>query len=387
MSKNKRRFKRIETNLVHAGSLEETTAGSLVTPVFQSTVYKHDPSQSYERIRYPRLSTSPNHDVLHQRLAAVESAETAVVAASGMAAITTTILALCKSSDHLLAHNCLYGGTQMFLNHHVPSLAIDHATIDAGDPSTWTAALKPNTRIIYVEAITNPLMEVGELDAVVQFARNHQLVSVIDSTFATPINFRPLEIGFDIAIHSATKYLGGHSDLCAGVVAGSERMVAPVRELLHVLGGSLDPSVCFLLERGLKTLALRVRQQNKNAMELAGFLRSHTNIRQVNYCGLKDNPSYPAADRLFSGFGGMLSFRTDSVDRAKRFLNRVKIAAHSASLGGVETLVIRPATSSHAGLSAEEREKMGITDDLVRVSVGIEAVEELIEDFQQALAG
>jgi cystathionine beta-lyase/cystathionine gamma-synthase len=238
-----------------------------------------------------------------------------------------------------------------------------------------------------VEAISNPLMEVGDLEAVVAFAREHNLISMIDNTFATPVNFRPLEIGIDLVMHSATKYLNGHSDIVAGAVIGSETHVHKVRHLLLHLGGSMDPHACFLLERGLKTLVLRVARQNENAGRLAEFLAGRPEIRQVNYPGLPSDPGHAFARKLFSGYGGMLSFYAESAETAEAFLRRVKIPLHAASLGGVETLVVRPSRSSHLGQTPEDRERLGITDDLIRVSVGIEDADELVADFKQAIAG
>jgi cystathionine beta-lyase/cystathionine gamma-synthase len=340
---------------------------------------------SYAAVRYIRLNNSPNHRMLGERLAAIESGETALVTGSGMAAITSTILAFVKSGEHILSHRALYGGTQNFLDDDGPSLKIAHTGIDMSDPADWETALRPETRMIYVESISNPLMEVGDLEAVVAFARKHDLISVIDNTFATPVNFRPLEIGFDLSLHSATKYLNGHSDIVAGVVVGTQEHVDRVRHKLNHLGGSLDPHACFLLERGLKTLAVRVERQNDNAKQLARFLAERPEVRKVQYPGLPSDPGHARAKKLFSGFGGMLSFYADSAARAARFLDSVRIPLHAPSLGGTESLVVRPGRSSHLGLPAAERERLGVTDDLVRVSVGIESADELIEDFEQAL--
>ncbi len=237
-----------------------------------------------------------------------------------------------------------------------------------------------------METISNPLMEVGDLEAVAGFARSHGLISVIDNTFATPVGFRPREHGFDLVVHSATKYLNGHSDIGAGVVIGSAEHVDRVRHLQLHFGGVLDPHACFLFERGLKTLALRVGRQNDNALALARFLDGRPEVRAVRYPGLPSDPGHAVASRLFDGYGGMLSFYADSAARAERFVERVRIPLHAASLGCVETLVVRPSRSSHLGMTAEERAKLGITDDLIRVSVGIENVDELIEDFSRALA-
>lgn len=382
------KFDTLDTNLVHAGRPRPHVEGAVVTPVFQSANYLMGDESTYDAVRYIRLSNSPNHHTLQARLAAIESAEAALVTASGMAAISTVVLANLQSGEHLLAQRTLYGGSQSFLDQDADRLGITHSAIDIADPggaSSWQRALTPNTRLVYVESISNPLMEVGDLEAVVAFARQHDLISVIDNTFATPVNFRPLELGFDLVVHSATKYLNGHSDLVAGAVIGSTDAVDRVRHLLLHLGGSMDPHACFLLERGLKTLALRVGRQNETAARLARFLEAHPAVRKVNYPGLTGDPSHRYASRLFSGCGGMLSFYLGDAGRAEGFLDRVTLPIHAASLGGVESLVVRPSRSSHLGLEPVERERLGITDDLIRVSVGIEDADELIADFEQAL--
>ena len=240
--------------------------------------------------------------------------------------------------------------------------------------------------MVYVESITNPLMEVGDLRGIVAFARENSLVSVIDNTFATPVNFRPLEVGFDLVVHSATKYLNGHSDIVAGAVVGSTEKVEKVRQLMLHTGGSADPHACFLLERGMKTLAIRMERHNRNGQTLAEFLAGHPAVEKVNYPGLPDDPGYEYARDLFTGTSGMLSFYCGSAQAAEKLLDRVRIPVHAASLGGPETLVVRPARSSHLGQTAEERERLRITDDLIRVSVGIEDIDELVEDFDRALS-
>jgi len=383
------RFKTLDTNLVHAGRPHPSVEGAVVTPIFQSANYEMGDEATYDAVRYIRLSNSPNHHVLQARLAVAESAEAALVTASGMAAISTAILSHVQAGEHVLTQRTLYGGTQSFLHQDASRLGISHTAIDIADPAgarSWELALTSQTRLIYVESISNPLMEVGDLEAVVAFARERGLVTVIDNTFATPVNFRPLELGFDLVVHSATKYLNGHSDLVAGAVIGSMTAVDRVRHVLLHLGGSLDPNTCFLLERGLKTLALRVQRQNETAARLARFLEQQPAVRHVNYPGLVSNPGHRYAARLFSGFGGMLSIYLEDARLAERFLERLTLPIHAASLGGVESLVVRPARSSHLGLEPAERERLGITDDLIRVSVGIEDAEELIADFEQALA-
>jgi cystathionine beta-lyase/cystathionine gamma-synthase len=380
------RYRTLDTNLVHAGRPVPAIEGAVVTPVFQSANYLMGQETEYGSVRYIRLNNSPNHQTLHARLAAIESTAAALVTASGMAAITSTIFSLVRSGEHVVAHESLYGGAQSWFQHDAAHFGIGYTPIDARRDADWEKALHPATRMIYVEGITNPLMQVLDLEAVVRFARRHGLVSVIDNTFPSPYNFRPAEIGFDIVVHSATKYLNGHSDLVAGVVAGSQEHVDRVRNTVNHLGGALDPHACFLLERGLKTLALRVERQNQIALALARFLAEHPKIRRVNYPGLENDPGHPIARKLFRGFGGMISFYTRTPEQAAHLLERLRIPLHAASLGSVESLVVRPSRSSHLGLSAAERDRLGVTDDLVRVSVGIESVDELIEDFEQALA-
>jgi cystathionine beta-lyase/cystathionine gamma-synthase len=324
---------------------------------------------------------------LHAKLADLEGSETALVTASGMAAISTTLLTVLSAGDHLLAQNCLYGGTHDFVTREFAGLGLSMDFIDADRPDGWRALLKPNTRAVYVEAMTNPLLEVADLRAVAEFARAHGLISIIDNTFASPVNFRPIEAGFDLVLHSATKYLNGHSDIVAGAVAGSSALIERIRHKANHLGGSLDPHAAFLLNRGLKTLALRVRYQNESALRLAQFLEAHAAVDRVHYAGLESHPRHVRARSLFAGFGGVLSFELKgSAERADEFARRVRIPAVAPSLGGVHTLLTRPATTSHSGLSREDRERLGISERLLRLSVGIEATEDLLEDFAQALA-
>jgi cystathionine beta-lyase/cystathionine gamma-synthase len=303
-----------------------------------------------------------------------------------MAAISTTLLSVLTAGDHLLAQSCLYGGTHDLVTGELARLGIACDFIDADRRDSWAALLQPNTRAIYVEAMTNPLLEVADLEGVVQFAREHHLVSMIDNTFATPVNFRPIEMGFDLSIHSATKYLNGHADIVAGAVAGDAATIERIRHKANHLGGCLDPHAAFLLKRGLKTLALRVRFQNDSTLKIAQFLEAHPAVARVNYAGLESHSRHARARRLFAGFGGVLSFELEGpAGRADEFAQRVRIPAVAPSLGGVQTLLTRPARTSHAGLTREERERLGIRDGLLRLSVGIEATEDLLEDFRQAL--
>lgn len=378
-------MKALDTQVIHAGTPEPRHAGAVVTPIFQSANFLQNDAVDYEGVVYMRLGNTPNHEVLEARMAAVEGAEASLVCSSGMSAISATLLGLLASGDHLLVQRNVYGGTAMLVDHDLPRLGIRSTRVDPTRPETWPAALEPSTRAFYVESASNPLLEVPDLEAVVAFCRENGLVSIIDNTFVSPVNYRPLEHGFDVVLHSATKYLNGHSDIAAGVVSAEAARLAPIRLALGHFGGHLDANACFLLERGLKTLGLRVRRQNETALRLARALADHPAVARVNYPGLPEHPGHDRAARLFAGFGGMLSFETRDLATAERFLERVRIAVHAASLGGVESLVVRPARSSHLGLSPEQREALGITDRLVRFSVGIEDPDELVEDCLAAL--
>jgi cystathionine beta-lyase/cystathionine gamma-synthase len=377
----------MDTLAVHGGEPRPGPEGSVVYPIYQGTVYSPEPGTSYHDLPYIRLNSTPSQRYLHDKLAALEGAEAAVATASGMAAVTTTLLSILRAGDHLLASDCLYGGSHDFLTHHAEDLGWRYSFVDAGRPETWSAARTPQTRAFLVETITNPLMRVGLLREIADFGRREDLLTVIDNTFATPVNFRPLSAGFDLSVHSATKYLGGHSDLVAGAVMGSAELVGRVRRTLNYLGGSLDPHAGFLLARGIKTLALRVRAANDNALALAGFLAGHPEVAAVNYPGLASHPDHGHAAELLSGFGGMLSLRLRGGEAAARtLLDAVRLPYVAPSLGGVESLITRPVATSHAGMALEDRERLGITADLIRVSCGIEGTQDLIADFDQALA-
>ncbi|KAF8073052.1 CHR5 [Scenedesmus sp. PABB004] len=379
--------------------------------------------QDYDSVRYTRCNNNPSQERVAAKMAALEGTPDALVLASGMAAISTTLLTLLRAGDHMLIQEAAYGGTYDFVHSELPPLGISASMIDiAQPPATWAAALRPTTKLIYVEAISNPLMQVPDLPGVVAFAREHGLASVIDATFATPVNLRPApELGFDVVLHSATKFLNGHSDVIAGarrtqghrqggraawwaggltrraappaaappragVVAGSKALVAKVRSKANHFGGSIDPHAAFLLNRGAKTLALRVERQNANALALATALEAHPQVEVVHYPGLPSHPRAALVAELFRGAGGMLAFEVKGgVAVADAVLARLRLPLVAPSLGGVESLVTRPATSSHVGLSREQRYAIGITDGLVRVAVGIEDTQDLVDDFMAAL--
>lgn len=381
-----KKYTQIDTKLIHSGEPTPRILGAVSMPIFQTSMYEYRSGANYHDIRYIRLNNTPNHIALHTKLACLENAESALVTASGMAAISTTLLAILSAGDHLLVQNCLYGGTLDFITKDFPSFGITYDFIDGNDPESWEKKLKPKTRAIYVETITNPLLQVIDLEEIVSFSKQHKLISIIDNTFASPINFRPSELGFDLSLHSCTKYLNGHSDIVGGAVIGSSELITQITHKLNHLGGSMDPHACFLLQRGLKTLGLRVRQQNENANKIAHFLDKHQAVIKVNYPGLPGNPSYRRASDLFEGFGGMISFELQGgIDSVNNFFDKIELAIIAPSLGGIETLVTRPAATSHAGMSYKERQQAGISDTLIRISTGIEAVEEIIADFDQAL--
>ncbi|HUY39476.1 MAG TPA: aminotransferase class I/II-fold pyridoxal phosphate-dependent enzyme [Candidatus Binataceae bacterium] len=376
----------IETRLIHAGEPDPPIGGAVTMPIFQSSTFESADAASYHDLRYIRLSNTPNHTALHAKLASLEGAEAALVAGSGMAAISATLMTTLSGRGHLLAQDCLYGGTHDLLTQDFPGMGMEADFIDGDDPASWRETLRPNTKAIYVESISNPLLRVSDLAAVVDFASANGLISIIDNTFASPMNFRPAESGFDLSIHSATKYLNGHTDIVAGAVIGRAELVAEIKHKLDHLGGVLDPHACFLLNRGIKTLAVRVRHQNESALKIARFLEQHPRIARVSYPGLESHPNHLRACELFDGFGGVLSFELEGgVAAAEKFIAHATIPISAPSLGGVETLITRPARTSHAGMSPGHRARAGISDALVRLSVGLESSDDLIEDFTQAL--
>jgi len=377
---------KLQTRLIHAGDVHPRFAGAVTLPIFQSSTFEYGGEKKYEDVRYIRLNNTPNHAALGKVLAAIEGAEAAIVTGSGMAAISSTLLALLKAGDHLLAQQGLYGGSHTFITDHLPDLGVSFDFIDAARPESWPAGLKPNTKAVLVETISNPLLQVLDHRRMVDFARAHGLVSIIDNTLASPINFRPPALGYDLSVHSCTKYLNGHSDIVAGAVIGKAELVERVNLKAVHLGGCLDPHACFLLERGIKTLALRVRQHNENGQRMAEFLEGHPKAVRVIYPGLASHPDHAIARALLDGFGGLLSFELKGgAASAQRLIEHLRIPVHAPSLGGVESLITLPARTSHAGLDPQERRRLGISDGLIRLAIGIEDAEDLIEDMAQAL--
>ncbi|MBI2377336.1 MAG: aminotransferase class I/II-fold pyridoxal phosphate-dependent enzyme [Deltaproteobacteria bacterium] len=378
-----------DTLLIHEGEPRPRIGRAITVPIFQASTFEvlEGSSAGYYDLKYARLSNTPSHDVLHEKLAALEGAEAALVTGSGMAAISTALLTVLRPGDHALFSRCLYGGTDDFVTQELADFGVAASHLDVSNPSSWANELRPNTKLIYVEVMTNPSLEVGALDEVPRFAKANGLTSFIDNTFATPLGYRPIEVGYDVSLHSATKYLNGHSDIVAGTIMGSAAFIKRVRRRLAHLGGVLDPHACFLLHRGLKTLGVRFRHQCKSAERIAAEMAQWPEVACVLHPSLESHPSHVRAKTQLRAFGAVLSFRpTGGVDAAKRFLARVELPLSAPSLGGVESLVTRPVTTSHRGLSAEARVRAGVTEDLVRVSVGLEDPDDLLQDFRRALS-
>jgi cystathionine beta-lyase/cystathionine gamma-synthase len=376
----------LSTRAIHAGELRPAPDGAVVTPIYQSATFAYDGPSGLAEVTYGRYQNTPNHAVLHARLAALEGTEDALVCATGMAAMTAALFAHCKQGDRVLAARGLYGGTHALLTDELPRFGVATDFVDAHDPASWAAAVRPETRVFVVESISNPLCRVCDLPAVARFCRERGIVSLVDNTFASPVNFLPAAHGFDLIHHSATKYLNGHSDLVAGVLAGRRTLLDGAVRVVRRLGASLDAHACFLLERGLKTLVVRVERHNANALRVAEFLAAHPAVARVHFPGLAAHPDHARAKSLLCGFGGMLAFDLrGGGPSAERFLAAVRIPAIAPSLGGVESLLSRPARTSHAMLSREDRAALGIEDGTIRMSVGIEDAADLIADLDQAL--
>jgi cystathionine beta-lyase len=370
------------TVCVHTGTHFDERSGGVGSPIFTSTSYVY-PNPADQNI-YPRYFNVPNQRVVAKKVAALEQGEDAVVFGSGMAAISTLLFAHLKPGDHAIFQADLYGGTHHFISGELKAFGIEVSL--AATVAEFEAALRPSTKVLYVESPSNPLLHCIDLAAVSNLAQKHGILTIIDNTFATPINQNPLELGIDAVVHSATKYLNGHTDVNAGVVVSSGKVIEKVAHYAMNHGGTLDSHACYQLERGLKTLALRVRQHNENAGRMAEFLSGHAAVRQVNYPGLSSHPDHALAKRQMRGFGGMLSFELREPSGVQEMLKRFRLATPALSLGGVETLVCLPSQTSHRAMSPEARRKAGISEGLVRVSVGIEDVADLLEDFGQALA-
>jgi cystathionine beta-lyase/cystathionine gamma-synthase len=372
------------TRAVHAGAAESAAGAPVVAPVYQTATFFTDAIPSGE-VRYTRYGTNPNHERLAAKLSALERAEAALVLASGNAAMALSLLACAGAGDHIIAQEALYGGTLRLLRRELPRLGVETTLLPMG--ASWADALRPRTRVLLMEVPVNPTLRVPDVRPVAALAHERGIPLIVDATFATPINFRPLEHGASLVVHSATKYLGGHSDVTAGVVAGRADLVAEAREKLMSFGPVLDPHATWLLERGVKTLAVRMARHNENGQRIAEWLCRHPAVARVHYPGLPTHADHAVAQALLDGFGGMVSLVVrGGDDAALRVVGRLRLMCAAPSLGGVEALVSMPRFTSHAALEPAERRRLGIDDGFVRLSLGIEDADDLIADLEQALA-
>jgi cystathionine gamma-lyase/homocysteine desulfhydrase len=380
-----------ETVSVHGRLPRPHGNGPVSTPIYQSATFQAESVAEQERLRtgdrfYTRYG-NPTQSKAEDVVAALEGADAGLVFGSGMAAITSVLLTTLQPGDHLLIQRELYGGTFEFVTTWLPRLQIDVTMFEAARTAECERWLRPNTRAIYMESPTNPTLQLVDILAITECARRHGIRTVIDNTFASPFNQQPHALGVDVVIHSATKYLAGHSDLVCGAVTGRQDFIAQLHETRTTLGGTMDPLAAWLLIRGIKTLGVRMERHNGSAMAIAEYLSSHSAVRHVNYPFLPQHPQYALAKAQMRGGGGMVSVELDAdAAGATRFVESLRLFSLAGSLGGVESLATIPAATTHARLSEQERAAMGVGDGLVRLSVGIEAVEDLIADIDQALA-
>ncbi len=372
----------LHTICTHTGEIKDEQFKGAISPLYMATSY------AYENVsvkRYPRYFNTPNQEAVCKKIAALEHAEAALLFGSGMAAESTTLFTFLKKGDHIVLQKSLYGGTFNLIKEQFLKFGIEYSFTEGLKPEDFKNKIKENTKVIYIETPSNPLLTITNLKEIAKISRKYNLVSIIDNTFASPVNQNPIDFGIDVVIHSATKYLGGHSDILAGAVASSQENINKIWETAKNFGGSLSDYTVWLLERSLKTLGLRVKAQNKNAKKLAKYLFKHPDIHKVYYPGLKTHPNYELAKSQMKGFGGMMSFELKEGLSANLFLQSLELIKPSMSLAGVESTMLSPAKTSHALLSTEERAKQGISDTLIRFSVGIENTKDLIEDIEQAL--
>lgn len=381
------------TQSVHAGEPRTKLASSLTTPIIQTATYTFADTAELaayfehriERDEYGRYG-NPTQRVAECKLAALEGAEEALLVSSGMAAITTTLLSMLSKGGHVVVTDDAYRRTRQFLQQILRRYGVEISTVPAGDYERMEDALRTTTRLIFSESPTNPYNRIIDLDRLAAIGRRHRVKTIIDATFSTPINQRPLDFGIDLVIHSATKYLGGHNDLLAGVVLGSNELVSAIRDFEGIIGPVADPFTSYLLVRGIKTLALRIARQNENAQRIAEFLEAHPKVARVHYPGLPSHPEHAIARRQMRGYGGVVSFEVHGdLAAATRLVDACTIPRIAPSLGGVESLIEQPALMSFYELTTEERLQVGIKDSLIRYAVGIEDADDLIADLEQAL--
>ncbi len=371
-----------DTQCVHSGTLADPKTRGVNTPIFTSSVFEY---LGMPENVYPRYFNTPNQKAIIEKLCTLENAENGLVFSSGMAAISTAIFSFLQSGDHVILQRDIYGGTHHFASAEFERFGIKHSFV-SNKATDIERAIQPNTKIIYIESPSNPLLLITDIEAVAQVAKSRKIMTVIDNTFATPINQNPLDLGIDIVVHSGTKYIGGHSDICCGVALASDELIATIKKSAANFGGSLNAFTCYLVERSLKTLAIRVAKQNANAHTIARHLETNVNIERVYYPGLETHADYEVAAKQMKGFGGMLSFELKGQRvESPRFLSKLELIKPALSLGGVETIICSPAQTSHLKMSDDDRAELGITDHLLRLSVGIEDPDDLIADIENAL--
>ena len=383
----------LSTRAIHAGEPRRKYADSLTTPIVQTSTFTFRDSKHIEdytrkgkeHFEYGRYG-NPTAKIAEKRLANLEGAEDCVVFSSGMSAITTTILTLVQSGDHIVITDDSYKKTLEFCRSYLKQFGVECTIVPFGDYGVLEKAIKKNTRFIFSESPTNPYLNIFDLVKIKKIADRHNVLTLIDSTFSTPFNQRPIEFGMDLVLHSATKYLGGHNDILAGAVLGKKELIEKIRDLHKSMGGLIDPHCCYLLLRGLKTFPLRVKKQNETALKVAEFLEDHPRVKKVYYPFLKSHRHYKVATKQMTGGGGVVTFEIKgNLNSAKRFMDTLKLCYISPSLGGVETLITHPALMSYYDYSRKQRYELGITDTLFRLAVGIEDVEDLIDDLERGL--
>lgn len=371
------------TICVHTGSVVDETVKGVNTPVHTSSAFGYRSTASNQ---YPRYYNTPNQKVVVKKLCALEEAEDGLLFSSGMAAIQVIFFGLLKKGDHLVLSREIYGGTYHFVATELNRFGISYSFTDTTEPESFEAAIQENTRLVYLETPSNPLLKLTDIEAICRIARSRGILTAIDNTFASPLNQQPLKLGVDLVMHSGTKYLGGHSDLIFGALAGSQDLIKQLHPHAVNYGGNLNAETCSLIERSMKTLALRVERQTENAQKIAEFLEKQAGIKKVNYPGLKSHPQHGLARRQMKGFGAMLSFELEgNADTTEQFLDRLQLIFPALSLGGVETLICSSAKTSHIKMSSQERAEAGISDTLLRLSVGIEDAQDIIADIRQAM--
>lgn len=374
--------KGINTVCTHVGELEDKEYKGAVSPLYMSTSYAFE---NVETKRYPRYFNTPNQVALAKKMAALEHGEASLIFGSGMAAVSTSLMAFLKAGDHVVFQDALYGGTSNLAVEEFHKFGIEYTFAKDATIQALEAEIKDSTKVIYIETPSNPLLKITDIEGVANLAKKHSLVSMIDNTFASPVNQNPLVMGIDVVIHSATKYMGGHSDILAGTVIATAEHIDRIFQMAKNFGGNLSDYTVWLLERSIKTMGLRVKAQNENAMKLAEFLSGHEDVAQVYYPGLKDHPDHELAARQMKGFGGMLSFELNENLDVQKFMNSLELIKPSMSLAGVESTILLPSKTSHGLLTEEERANQGIKENLLRFSIGIEEAEDIIEDLEQAI--